>query len=195
MALLVTLSVGLSALNLSMMALKPLASPPVVHQETTSTCVTAPAAGAVTQVEVVSWWTTGGEASGFNAIIDKFNADNPTLKVTNSAIAGGAGSNAQAVLQNRVLNNTPPDSFQVHMGHELLDTYVTPGFMDNLDDLYTANNWTTQFPKGVLDIVSAKDAAGAVHYYSVPLDIHRANVLWYNKTVFTANGLTAPTTW
>jgi len=152
-------------------------------------------AGAITQVEVVSWWTTGGEASGFNAIIDKFNADNPTIKVTNSAIAGGAGSNAQTALTTRVVNNTPPDSFQVHMGHELLDNYVTPGYMDNLDDLYTANGWTTQFPQGVLDIVSAKDSAGAVHYYSVPLDIHRANVLWYNKTVFTANGLTAPTTW
>ena len=151
--------------------------------------------GAQTAIEVVSWWTTGGEASGFNAIIDKFNADNPTLKVTNSAIAGGAGSNAQAALQNRVLAGTPPDSFQVHMGHELLDTYVTPGYMDNLDDLYAANGWTTQFPKGVLDIVSAKDAAGTTHYYSVPLDIHRANVIWYNKTVFTANNLTAPTTW
>jgi glucose/mannose transport system substrate-binding protein len=67
--------------------------------------------------------------------------------------------------------------------------------MDNLDDLYAANGWTTQFPQGVLDIVSAKDSSGTVHYYSVPLDIHRANVLWYNKTVFTANSLTPPTTW
>jgi glucose/mannose transport system substrate-binding protein len=149
----------------------------------------------VTQVEAVSWWTTGGEANGFNAIIDKFNTDNPTIKVSNSAIAGGAGSAAQAALQNRVLNGTPPDTFQVHMGHELLDTYVTPGYMDNIDDLYTANGWTTQFPKGVLDIVSAKDAGGTLHYYSVPLDIHRANVLWYNKTVFTANNLKVPTTW
>ncbi len=155
----------------------------------------ASSAAGVTNIEVVSWWTTGGEASGFNAIIDKFNQDNPTLKVTNSAIAGGAGSNAQAALQNRVLNGNPPDSFQVHMGHELLDTYVTPGYMDNLDDLYAANGWTTQFPQGVLNIVSAKDSAGTLHYYSVPLDIHRANVLWYNKTVFTANNLTPPTTW
>jgi glucose/mannose transport system substrate-binding protein len=157
-----------------------------------STCA---AAANATQVEVVSWWTTGGEAAGFNQIINKFNCDNPASFVVNSAIAGGAGSNAQAALQARVLANTPPDSFQVHMGHELLDTYVTPGYMDNLDDLYAANGWTTQFPKGVLDIVSAKDSAGAVHYYSVPLDIHRANVLWYNKTVFTANNLTAPKTW
>jgi glucose/mannose transport system substrate-binding protein len=169
-----------------------------------STATTAPsgaaagtctAAANATQIEAVSWWTTGGESSGFNAIINKFNCDNPSFFVTNSAIAGGAGSVAQAALQSRVLAGTPPDTFQVHMGHELLDTYVTPGYMDNLDDLYAANGWTTQFPKGVLDIVSAKDAAGATHYYSVPLDIHRANVLWYNKTVFSSNGLTAPTTW
>jgi glucose/mannose transport system substrate-binding protein len=174
---------------------------------TSSSSTTAPSAGAAgasgtcaaaanaTPIEAVSWWTTGGEAAGFNAIINKFNCDNPQYFVTNSAIAGGAGSVAQAALQNRVLNGTPPDTFQVHMGHELLDTYVTPGYMDNLDDLYTTNGWTTQFPKGVLDIVSAKDSSGTLHYYSVPLDIHRANVLWYNKTVFTANNLTAPTTW
>src|SRR5664280_910746 len=42
MALFVTVIVGLSALSLSMMALRPLAAPPVVHHETTSTCVTAP---------------------------------------------------------------------------------------------------------------------------------------------------------
>ena len=177
----------------------------LVASACSSSATSAPSTGAasvapstaagVTPIEVVSWWTTGGEASGFNAIIAKFNTDNPTLQVTNSAIAGGAGSNAQAALQNRVLNGNPPDSFQVHMGHELLDTYVTPGYMDNLDDLYAANGWTTQFPQGVLDIVSAKDSSGTVHYYSVPLDIHRANVLWYNKTVITANSLTPPTTW
>ena len=160
-----------------------------------SGATTCKEAANATPVEAVSWWTTGGESSGFNAIINKFNCDNPTYWVSNSAIAGGAGSVAQAALQSRVLAGNPPDTFQVHMGHELLDTYVTPGYMDNIDDLYTANGWTTQFPQGVLNIVSAKDSTGTLHYYSVPLDIHRANVLWFNKTVFSSNNLTAPTTW
>ncbi len=154
-----------------------------------------PSTASDTQVEAVSWWTTGGEAAGFNALINAFNCANPGIFVTNSAIAGGAGSNAQAALKTRVLNGDPPDTFQVHMGHELLDTYVTPGYMDNLDDLYAANGWTSEFPAGVLSIVSAKDSSGTTHYYSVPLDIHRANVLWYNKTVFSSNNLTPPTTW
>ena len=31
--------------------------------------------------------------------------------------------------------------------------------------------------------------------YSVPANIHRGNVLFYNKKVFADNGLTPPTTW
>jgi glucose/mannose transport system substrate-binding protein len=41
----------------------------------------------------------------------------------------------------------------------------------------------------VLDIVSYQGKP-----YSVPVNIHRANVLWYNKKVFAANNLTAPKT-
>ena len=149
----------------------------------------------VTKVEVVSWWTSGDEATGFNAIVEHFNKDNPSSPVTNSAIADGAGAVAHAALQNRVLNGVPPDTFQTVMGHELLDTYVTPGYMDNLDDLYSANGWTAQFPQGLLEIVSAKDFSGKVHYYSVPVNVHRANILWFNKSVFSANNLTPPSTW
>ncbi len=30
-----------------------------------------------TKVEIFSWWTSGGEAAGLQALIDKFTADNP----------------------------------------------------------------------------------------------------------------------
>ena len=141
-------------------------------------------------VEIFSWWTTGGEATGLQKLMDKFNTENADDHVFNQAVAGGAGSNAQAVLKTRMLGGDPPDSFQVHMGHELIDTWVTTDYMVNLDDLYEANGWKDQFPKGVLDIVSFDG-----HYWSVPVNIHRANVLWYNKKAFEANGLKPPTTW
>ena len=146
-----------------------------------------------TPIEVDSWWTTGGEASGFNKLIDKFNTENPDLCVYNAAIAGGAGTVAQGRIKAAVLAGLPPDTFQVHMGHELLDTYVNiPGgsVMAPLDDLFAANKWNDQFPKNVLDIISSDG-----HPYSVPLNIHRANVLWFNKTVFSANGITPPASW
>ncbi|MDL2335517.1 MAG: ABC transporter substrate-binding protein [Chloroflexota bacterium] len=146
-----------------------------------------------TPVEVQGWWTTGGEANGFNKIIAMFNDANPTTCVYNAAIAGGAGSVAQGRIKAAVLAGLPPDTFQVHMGHELLDTYVNiPGgsVMAPLDDLFAANGFNDQFPANVLAIISSDG-----HPYSVPLNIHRANELWYNKTIFAANNLQPPTTW
>jgi len=52
----------------------------------------------VTKVEVVSWWTTGDEATGFNAVIEQFSKGNPSIQVTNSAIADGAGAVSQSGL-------------------------------------------------------------------------------------------------
>ncbi len=144
-----------------------------------------------TQVEVFSWWTTGGEAAGLQALIDQFNAENPEAEVINAAVAGGAGSNAKAVLKTRMLGGDPPDSFQVHMGHELIDTWVVTDFMEPLDDVYAEYGFNDVFPQGVLDIVSFDG-----HPWSVPVNIHRSNVLWYNKAVFADNGIEAPpATW
>jgi glucose/mannose transport system substrate-binding protein len=76
------------------------------------------------------------------------------------------------------------------MGHELVDTWVTPADkMEDLSDLFAKNGFNTAFPKGVLDIVSYNGKP-----YSVPVNIHRANVLWYNKKVLADNKLDAPKT-
>jgi glucose/mannose transport system substrate-binding protein len=88
-----------------------------------------------------------------------------------------------------MLGGDPPGSFQVHMGHELTDTWVTTGYMEPLDDIFESEGFNDIFPQGVLDIVSHEGSP-----YSVPVNIHRANVLWYNKAVFEANNLEPPTT-
>lgn len=141
------------------------------------------------RLEIFSWWTTGGEAAGLLKLFDLYKQSHTGVDIINATVAGGAGSNAKAVLKTRMLGGDPPDSFQVHMGHELIDTWVTTGYMEPLDDLYQSEGWTTVFPKGVLDIVSSGG-----HYWSVPANIHRANVLWYNKKVFSDNNLQAPKT-
>jgi glucose/mannose transport system substrate-binding protein len=153
---------------------------------TSSLAATPPATGspASTTVEIFSWWTSGSEAAGLQALIDKFMADNPGWNIVNTTTAGGAGTNAQAVLKTRMLGGDPPDSFQIHMGHELIDTYVTVNLMEPLDDVYQANGFNSIFPRGVLDAVSYDG-----HPWSVPVNIHRSNVLWYNKTVLADNGI------
>ncbi len=149
--------------------------------------VTAQGAG---RLEIFSWWTTGGEAAGLLKLFDIFKAQHPGVTVINDAVAGGAGTNARAVLKTRMLGGNPPDSFQVHMGKALVDTWVTTKFMQPLDSLYAQEGWTKVFPKDVLALLKYDG-----HYWAVPADIHRANMVWYNKKVFKDNDLKVPTTW
>jgi len=142
------------------------------------------------KLEIFSWWTTGGEAAGLEALYKLYPDKCPgDVEIVNATVAGGAGFNARQVLTTRMLGGDPPGSFQVHMGHELTDTWVTTGNMEPLDALYEEEGWNDVFPQSVLDIVSYQGKP-----YSVPVNIHRANVLWYNKKVFEDNNLKPPTT-
>jgi glucose/mannose transport system substrate-binding protein len=164
---------------------------------TPAVSASASAAGAAcpagsTQIEVQSWWTTGGESTGLEKVFTAFNAKNPDLCAYNAAIAGGAGTVAQGVVKTRVLGGTPPDTFQVHMGHELRDTYVNLTSGALLTPLGTDVVDPTKFAPGVVDIIKGKDG----QVYTVPMNIHRANELWYNKKVLADAGIAAPAkTW
>ncbi|HPU44373.1 MAG TPA: extracellular solute-binding protein, partial [Dictyoglomaceae bacterium] len=141
------------------------------------------------KLEIFSWWTAGGEAEGLQALLDLYQKKYPGVEVINATVAGGAGANAKAVLKTRMLGGDPPDTFQVHAGHELIDTWVKTGFMESLTSLYKQEGWEKVMPKGILDIVTYNK-----EYWSVPVNIHRANVLWYNKKIFAENNLTPPKT-
>lgn len=140
--------------------------------------------------EFFSWWTAGGEADGKNDLLNLYKALYPNVNVIDAAVAGGGGDVAKGVLKNRMQGNDPPDAFQVHGGPELIDGYVKAGQMDPITKLYTDMNIKSSFPQQLLDMVSS---GGEI--YSVPANVHRGNVLFYNKKVFSDNGLKAPTTW
>jgi glucose/mannose transport system substrate-binding protein len=151
-------------------------------------CQTAakPAAG---EVEVFSWWTAGGEADGLAALIQVMDAENPDLQFVNSAVAGGAGTNARAVLATRLSADDPPDSWQGHAGQELIGTYVAAGEIQPLNDLYETNGWLAVMPETLIPLISQDG-----NIYSVPVNIHRANVLWYNPEVLATNNVAVPST-
>jgi glucose/mannose transport system substrate-binding protein len=141
------------------------------------------------KLEIFSWWTAGGEANALKAIFDVYQKRHPAVQIVNATVAGGAGTNAKAVLKTRMLGGDPPDSFQVHAGHELIDTWVRSGFMAPLTGLFKSQGWTKSMPSGLIDILSYKG-----DIWSVPVNIHRANILWYNKKVFADAHLAPPTT-
>lgn len=141
------------------------------------------------KLEIFSWWTAGGEADALKALFDAYHKRYPAVQIVNATVAGGAGTNAKAVLKTRMLGGDAPDSFQVHAGHELIDTWVRSGYMAPLTDLFRSEGWTKVMPQGLIEILSYK---GDV--WSVPVNIHRANILWYNKKILTDAHLMPPTT-
>jgi ABC-type xylose transport system substrate-binding protein/ABC-type glycerol-3-phosphate transport system substrate-binding protein len=142
-----------------------------------------------TEVEVFSWWTGGGEAAGLEAMIEVFSEDYPNVEFINAAVAGGAGTNARAVLATRLQSGDPPDSWQGHAGQELIGTYVAGSQIEPLNDLYEAEGWLDVMPETLIPLISDDG-----NIYSVPVNIHRANVLWYNPAILEDNGVAVPTT-
>lgn len=150
--------------------------------------LTSPAQAAGS-LEIFSWWTHGGEADGLNALFVLYRAQDPSVEIINATVAGGAGVNAKAVLKTRMLGGDPPDSFQVHGGSELIDTWAVTGYMEPITAMWHEQGWFDVFPNELIDMVSYD---GEV--YSVPVNVHRGNVLWYNAKVFADHGLEPPTT-
>ncbi len=146
-------------------------------------------AQAENKLEIFSWWTNPGEADGLKALFDLFAQRRPGVEIINATVAGGAGTNAKAVLVTRMQAGNPPDSFQVHAGWELLGTWVVAGKMEPITWLFEEEGWTDVMPKTLLDQIAYQG-----ELYSVPVNIHRSNVLWYNRAIFDRLGLQPPVT-
>jgi glucose/mannose transport system substrate-binding protein len=145
------------------------------------------------KLEIFSWWTSGGEVEALQAEYDILLEQHPNIEIENAALASGQGQggNMKALLETRMMGNEPPDSFQVHLGRELIDSHVIADRMEPLDFLYEEEGWYDTFAPDVIEIASYEG-----HPYSVPVNIHRSNVMWYRPSKLADGGWTdAPTTW
>jgi glucose/mannose transport system substrate-binding protein len=138
------------------------------------------------QVEVFSWWTGPGEQEGLDAMIADFKSKNPGIEVINAAVSGGAGTNAKAILANRLQAGNPPDSYQRHAGQELADD-IKAGKLEDLTSMYEQQGWKDKMPKGLLEAITID---GKI--YSVPVNIHRANLIWFLPKTLKELGIAAP---
>jgi len=140
------------------------------------------------QLVVGSWWTAGGEAEGLNGMFKIYGEKYPKVQIVNATVAGGAGTNFKGILKTRLIGGDPPDTFQLHAGLEV-EGYSPETYMEPVDDIYASEGLEAAFPADLLQLLKYQD-----HYWGVPVNIHRSNVLWFNKAVFDANGLTPPAT-
>ncbi|MDR3068380.1 MAG: ABC transporter substrate-binding protein [Cellulomonas sp.] len=134
------------------------------------------------RVEVFTWWSTGSEALGLDAMVKVFDEQHPDIKFVNGAVAGGGGS-AKNLLQDRLAAGDPPDSFQAHAGKEIQD-YIEAGQVQDVSNLYDEFELRDAFPQDLVDLLTSD---GKI--YSIPSNIHRANVLWASVPVLEQAGL------
>ncbi|HEU4324068.1 MAG TPA: extracellular solute-binding protein [Roseiflexaceae bacterium] len=140
------------------------------------------------KLEIFSWWTNGGEATGLEKMYEIYRGENAGVEIINATVAGGAGTNAKTVLKTRLQGGQPPDSWQVHAGKELT-SYVDAGQMEPLTSFFQEQGLDKVMPKLLIDQITYQG-----EIWSVPVNIHRSNVLWYNKKLFDENNLTPPKT-
>ena len=158
-------------------------SSPAAESSSAGSSASGPAGGAGGDVGVFTWWAAGSEKLGLDALVKVFNEQYSSDKFVNLAVAGGAGSNAKAKLASDLQAGNPPDSFQGHAGAELSD-YIAAGQIEPVDDVIAGLGGEKVFPKDLLDRLTVDG-----HIYSVPSNIHRANVVWVNSKVLKDAGL------
>ncbi|PTR29482.1 MULTISPECIES: ABC transporter substrate-binding protein [unclassified Pseudomonas] len=139
-------------------------------------------------VEVVHWWTSGGEKAAVDVLKAQVEKDGFTWK--DGAVAGGGGSTAMTVLKSRAVAGNPPGVAQIK-GPDIQE-WGSTGLLstDALKEVSKSENWDGLLSKKVSDTVKYEG-----DYVAVPVNIHRVNWLWINPQVFKKAGIEkAPTT-
>jgi len=176
----------MSILVVASLALAACGTPAETAEPAKPTAAPATNMPAMSSVEVFSWWVGPGEADGLAAMIEIFKKMYPNDEFVNASVAGGAGTNAKAVLATRLSAGDPPDSWQAHAG-EATFAYVDANQIQPLDDFFASTGFGDALPASLLPLISQDG-----HPYSVPVNIHRSNVMWYNPSVLQEAGVTVP---
>jgi glucose/mannose transport system substrate-binding protein len=138
------------------------------------------------EVEVLHWWTSGGEAKAAQALKATLQAKGHTWK--DFAVAGGGGDSAMTVLKSRVVSGNAPAAAQIK-GPSLQD-WAREGVLASIDDVAKTGHWDELLPKVVSDQMKYKG-----NYIAVPVNVHRVNWLWINPAALKKAGAKSPSSW
>ncbi|ACM29631.1 ABC transporter substrate-binding protein [Rhizobium rhizogenes] len=138
------------------------------------------------KVEVMTSWTSGGEAAALDVIKKEFEKRGGVW--TDSSIAGFGA--ADAAFQNRLVAGDPPTAKQSVLGVANAD-FVNQGLMSPIGELAKAGKWADVLPKSIYDLISYN---GQV--YLSPTGAHGESWVFYSKDTFAKAAITEePKSW
>jgi len=138
-------------------------------------------------VEVLHWWTSGGEAKAVGELKSAFEAEGGTW--IDSPIAGGGGDAAMTALRARVIAGNPPTAVQLKGPG--IQEWAQEGALNDVDAVATKENWDSVLPPALASIMKYEGK-----YVAAPVNIHRVDWLWANPEVLAKVDVTEmPKTW
>jgi glucose/mannose transport system substrate-binding protein len=141
---------------------------------------------AAQEVEVLHWWTSGGEAAAVGTLRDTLAAGG--IGWQDMPVAGGGGSDAMTVLRARVTAGDAPTAVQM-LGFSIQD-WAAEGALANLDALAAEQGWNDVVP-AALQAFSTYDG----HWVAAPVNVHSTNWVWANSALMAELGIEQPTSW
>jgi glucose/mannose transport system substrate-binding protein len=138
------------------------------------------------RVEVLHYWTSGGEAKSAEVLKQMLEAKGDTW--VDFAVAGGGGGNAMTALKTRLVAGNPPAAAQIK--GPAIQEWADQGVLLSIDDVAQANNWNHLLPPEIASIMKYKG-----HYVAAPVNVHRVNWLWINAAALKKVNAQPPATW
>jgi len=137
-------------------------------------------------VEVMHFWTSGGEAAALSAIRDEVVARGVAWE--DQPVAGGGGDQAKTVLQARIASGNPPTAMLM-LGQNIID-WANEGLLSNVNAVAERENWDKVIPAAVQEFTKING-----NWVSSPTNVHRTDMIWASKAAFDKIGAQYPKTW
>ena len=143
------------------------------------------------KIEVLHWWTSGGEAAALKVLKDDFAANGGEWM--DMPVTGGGGDAANVALKARIVAGDPPSASQIK--GPTIQEYDQEGVVApyNIDPIAQLEGWDKLLDPMIAAVHKCQNNSGP--YCAAPVNIHRIDWMWANKAVFDANGISVPTTW
>ena len=139
----------------------------------------------VKEVQMLHWWTSGGEAAALNVLKQDLSKEGYAWK--DVPVAGGGGDAAMTALKAMVAAGNYPTASQM-LGYTVLD-YAQAGVMGDLTETAKKEGWDKAVPQALqkFSVYNGK-------WVAVPVNVHSVNWLWINKAVMDKIGGKPPKT-
>jgi len=138
------------------------------------------------KVEVLHWWTSGGESKAVKSLMNEFKTNGGTW--TDMPVAGGGGDAAMTALKARVLSGNPPTAVQLK--GPSIQEWAEEGALGDLNDVGVAEKWDAVLPAQIADVMKYKG-----RYVATPVNVHRVDWMWANPKVLAKAGVSVPSSW